>query len=101
MPDSAPQPEALRRRAVALAIGLTANTPLAPQRYERRLLARYQAGELTIDEVLAQLERSTYQVLYYSRATQAPTEADLQALVAQARTYNAEQCGKPCLPTWG
>lgn len=33
--------EALRRRAVAAAIALTENTPLAPKRYERQLLARY------------------------------------------------------------
>jgi hypothetical protein len=71
-----------------MAVALTANTPLAPKRYEQQLLARYQTGELTIDEVLAQLERSTYHVLYHSRATQAPTDADLQALLAQARTYN-------------
>ena len=83
--------EATRRRAVAAAVGLTANTPLAPKRYERQLLARYQTGELTIDDVLALLEQSTYHVLYRSRATQAPTETDLQALLEQSRTYNTHQ----------
>jgi hypothetical protein len=78
MADHSPQPEALRRRAVAMAVGLTANTPMAPKRYERQLLARYQTGELTIDEVLDRLARSTYHVFYHSRATQAATEADLQ-----------------------
>jgi hypothetical protein len=91
MADSPPQQEAVRRRAVAVAVALKANTPLAPKRYEKQLLARYQAGELTIDEVLALLDSSTYHVLYRSRATQAPTEADLQALLEQARTYNAQQ----------
>lgn len=82
--------EAARRRAVTAAIALTANTPLAPKRYERQLLARYQTGELTIDEVIALLDNSTYHVFYRSRATQAPTvEADLQALLEWSRTYNA------------
>jgi hypothetical protein len=89
MVDSPHLQEAARRRAVTAAIALTANTPLAPKRYERQLLARYQTGELTIDEVLAQLEESTYHVLYRSRATQAPTEVDLQALLKWSRTYNA------------
>lgn len=83
--------EALRRRNVAAAIAFTANTSLAPKRYERQLLARYQAGEMTIDEVIALLDESIYHVLYRSRATQAFTEADLQALLEQSRTYNAQQ----------
>jgi hypothetical protein len=83
--------ETRRRRAVALAVGLTANTPLAPKRYERQLLMRYQMGELTIDEVLAHLESSTYHVFYRSRATHALTETALQALLEQSRTYNAAQ----------
>jgi hypothetical protein len=90
MVDSPHLQEAARRRAVAAAIALTANTPLAPKRYERQLLARFQMGELTIDEVLALLDNSPYHVLYRSRATQAPTEADLQALLEWSRTYNAQ-----------
>jgi hypothetical protein len=90
MANSPPQQEAERQRAVALAVALTANTPLAPKRYERQLLARYQTGELTIDEVLVRLEQSTYHVLYRSRATSAPTEATLQALLEWSRTYNAQ-----------
>jgi hypothetical protein len=81
--------EAVHRRAVAAAVSLTANTPLAPKRYERQLLALYQTGELSIDEVLTRLEESPYHVLYRSRATHAPTEADLQALLEWSRTYNA------------
>jgi hypothetical protein len=91
MADSPHSPEAARRRAVAAAVALTAHTPLAPKRYERQLLARYQAGDLSIDEVLAQLERSTYHVLYRSRATRALPRTELQALLEQARTYNAQQ----------
>jgi hypothetical protein len=91
MADLPLSPEARRRRAVATAVWLTANTPLAPTRYERQLLARYQTGELRIDEVLAHLEQSTYHVLYHSRATTAPTEANLQALLERSRSYNAHQ----------
>ena len=82
--------EALRRRAVALAVALTADTPLAPNHYERQLLALYQVGELTIDDVLARVEESIYHVLYRSQATPAPTEADLQALLEWSRFYNAQ-----------
>lgn len=80
-----------RRRAVAAAVGLTANTPLAPKRYERQLLAQYQTGILTIDEVIDLLDNSPYHVLYRSRATHVPTEADLQALLEWSRTYNAQR----------
>ena len=89
MADSSHLQEAKRRRAVAFAVALTANTPVAPKRYERQLLARYQTGELTIDDVLALLDKSTYHVLYRSRATHAPTESDSQALLEWSRTYNA------------
>jgi hypothetical protein len=75
MADISHLSEDKRRRAVAAAF--TANTPLAPQRYERQLLTPYQAGELTIDEVLARLESSTYHLLYRSRATQPITQAEL------------------------
>jgi hypothetical protein len=40
------------RPFVAAAIALTVNTPLIPELYERQLLARYQAGEVSIDHVL-------------------------------------------------
>lgn len=62
-------PEAARRRAVVMAVALTAGTPLAPQRYERQLLARYQTGDLAIEEVLDLLATSVYEVLYRSRTT--------------------------------
>ena len=90
MDDSSPLQEAQRRRLVAAAVGLTANTPLAPKRYERQLLARYQTGDLTIEEVIDLLDTSTYHVLYRSRATHALTEADLQALLDWSRPYNAQ-----------
>lgn len=82
--------EAARRRAVAAIIRFTANTPLAPPRYERQLLGRYQAGELTIDAVLALLETSTYHVFYRSRATPNLALADVEALVDWSRQYNAQ-----------
>ncbi|MBJ6110797.1 hypothetical protein JAO73_17365 [Hymenobacter sp. BT523] len=44
-----------RQRLVMTALRLTENTALAPQAYERALLDRFVAGELTIDEVLQRL----------------------------------------------
>jgi hypothetical protein len=81
---------AQRRRAVAAVLALTENTALAPGRYERQLLARYEQGELAIDQVLALLDAAPYQILYRSRATARPTVADLQHLLHQARTHNAD-----------
>jgi hypothetical protein len=82
--------EATRRRAVAAAVALTANTALAPLRYEQQLLACYQVGELTIDEVLALLQTSVYHVLYHSRTTLGLILADVEALVDWSRHYNAQ-----------
>lgn len=58
--------EAERRRAVAYVVALTANTPLAPERYERHLMWRYEEGDLTVDQLLELLAASTYRVLYSS-----------------------------------
>ena len=79
----------LRQRAVAFAVNMAAGTALAPQRYECELLALYEAGTLTLDEVSELLDLSVYQVLYHSRARAAPTEAQLQELLAQSGAYNA------------
>jgi hypothetical protein len=89
MRRSASTNKSFRQRIVAWALAMTTNTPLAPQRYERKLLARYERGELTIDRVLELLEASIYQVLYYSRATQQPTESQLQELLEELHRYNA------------
>jgi hypothetical protein len=90
MPEPHLDTAELRRRAVAWVVALTANTALAPGRYERQLLDRYEQGELTIDQVLKALDTATYQVLYRSRATSLPTEADLQHLLDHARAHNAQ-----------
>jgi hypothetical protein len=82
--------EAARRRAVAWAIAMAVDTPLAPKRYEVHLLARYQQGELSLDEVSQLLDESVYHVLYCSQATYFPSEAQLQDLLAWSRTYNAQ-----------
>lgn len=47
MNDASLITETQRRRVVNWAAAMTANTSLAPQRYERQLLARYQQGQLT------------------------------------------------------
>lgn len=84
--------QAERSRIVARAVAVTANTALAPRRYERQLLDRYQRGELTIDQVISLLDASIYQVLYHSVAVQPFTEAQLQALLEQARGFNGRHC---------
>jgi hypothetical protein len=88
MTNSLPS-EAARRRAVAWAIAVLAETPLAPKRYELLLLERYQVGALTLDQVSQLLEQSVYHVLYRSQATYFPNEAQLQDLLEWSRTYNA------------
>jgi hypothetical protein len=90
MAESTLHTVAQRRRAVAWVLALTHDTALAPGRYERQLLARYEQGELTIDQVLDLLDQATYQILYRRRATALPTESDLQRLLDQARVDNAE-----------
>ncbi|MGI4741607.1 MAG: BLUF domain-containing protein [Janthinobacterium lividum] len=91
MADAPHLQEAARRHIVAAAVAFTAGTPLAPKCYERQFLAYYQAGILTIDEVMDLLDNSIYHVLYSSRATSALTEDDLQALLGGSRTHNAQQ----------
>ncbi|UOQ64285.1 BLUF domain-containing protein [Hymenobacter volaticus] len=81
---------AQRQRAVAMAVALTTDTSLAPQRYERHLLSIYQHGILTIEEVVELLDLSVYQVLYHSRVTKLPSEADLANLLEWSRNFNAE-----------
>ncbi|GAB3635136.1 hypothetical protein GCM10027422_07260 [Hymenobacter arcticus] len=83
-----PESEEQRRRAVTAAVALTANTPQAPQRYERQLLDRYQRGEITIEQVISLLNASIYQVLYHSQATGTVSEGELQSLLAEARSFN-------------
>ncbi|WP_426059890.1 BLUF domain-containing protein [Hymenobacter sp. B1770] len=90
MPEPTLTTAAQRQRAVAWVLALTANTLLAPGRYERQLLDRYKDGGLILDEVLALLVAAPYQLLYRSRATTLPTEADLQRLLDQSREWNAE-----------
>lgn len=84
--------QAERSRIVARAVAVTANTALAPQRYERQLLDRYQRGELTINQVISLLDNSTYQILYHSVAVQSFTETEIQALLEQARGFNGQHC---------
>lgn len=47
-----------RHRAVAFGLAFTENTPLAPTYFEKQLLARYLRGTLTLDQVVACLEKS-------------------------------------------
>ncbi|MFC6224527.1 BLUF domain-containing protein [Hymenobacter artigasi] len=90
MNDASLITESQRQRAVDWAVAMTANTALSPQRYERQLLARYQAGHLTIDQVIELLDTSVYQVLYRSRATAPLSEEALGQLLHTARRFNVE-----------
>lgn len=80
--------EAQRRRAIAWATALTANTPLAPQAYERELLERFARGELDLDQVLLALDTQVQYVLYRSQAVQPFTASQLTDLLAESRAYN-------------
>lgn len=46
-----------RSRVVAWGLAMTANTRIAPAEYERKLLAAFVEGDLTLDEVLLHLEK--------------------------------------------
>ena len=46
-----------RRKAVAFGLAFTKNTSLAPGPYEKQLLARCVRGALTLDQVLACLDK--------------------------------------------
>ena len=70
-----------RRKAVALVVALTANTRLAPERYDRHLPDRFERGELTLDGMEALLDARVHQVLYHRHATASCSEADLQDLL--------------------
>lgn len=78
-----------RRRAVAWAVALTTGTPLAPRYYERQLLARFERGELTLDQIEQRLAAGVYHLLYHSRATHPPDDDQLRALLGQSRAHNA------------
>ena len=80
---------AQRRHAVEWVLNVTADTALAPGRYERQLLARFEQGELPLDEMIGLLKAATYYLLYRSHATARPTAAELEDMLGQARVYNA------------
>ncbi|WP_158011084.1 BLUF domain-containing protein [Hymenobacter lapidarius] len=64
-----------------------ASTPHA-RHYEHQLLSRYQRQEVSCEQVLTLLDASPYHVLYRSHATRPFSEAQLQELLAAARSYN-------------
>jgi len=80
--------EADRRRAIAWAVALTAETHLAPDQYEWELLERYARGELVLDEVLRLLDGRVYHLLYRSQARRPFNRVDLACLVEQSRIWN-------------
>ncbi|OUJ66100.1 BLUF domain-containing protein, partial [Hymenobacter crusticola] len=82
--------EAARRRAIAWATALAANTPLEPQAYEQALLDEYAVGALTLEQVLRLLDERVKHVLYRSRATQAFTEEQISELLETSRAWNEQ-----------
>ncbi len=88
--------EAARRRAIAWAIALTADTAWAPEQCESDLLESYALGELTIEQVLLQLDTrapfttAVQYVLYRSRAAHPLTPAQLTDLLEESRAYNEQ-----------
>ena len=64
------------------------NTSLVPSLEEQALLERYAQGELTLNQVLAQLDHQVHHVLYRSRATSPLTLEQLTDLLDEARSYN-------------
>jgi hypothetical protein len=45
-----------RERAVAWALTITRNTPLAPKDHEQQLLEKFVLGEMSLDDVIRSLE---------------------------------------------
>jgi hypothetical protein len=85
-----PQDEAQRRRAVAWAIALTANTHLAPEQYETELLEQYAQGIFSLDQVLFQLDNRVQHILYRSQAVQLLTATQRTELLEQSRAWNEQ-----------
>jgi hypothetical protein len=82
--------EVQRRRAIAWAIALTADTPLEPEQYEYDLLECYAQGTLTLDQVLSKLDNRVQHVLYRSRATVLLTPGQLNDLLEESRAWNKQ-----------
>lgn len=80
--------EEARRRAIAWAVALTVETPLAAGPYESELLEHYAQGTLTLDQVLKLLDQRVHHLLYRSRAVQAFTASDLTALQEVSLVWN-------------
>ncbi|WP_375435961.1 BLUF domain-containing protein [uncultured Hymenobacter sp.] len=77
------------RWTFARVLALTQKPAFPPSAYEQQLLASYQRGERTLDELVDLLETSTYQVLYHSRATPLPSLLQLRNILDHSRDYNA------------
>ncbi|MVN77037.1 hypothetical protein GO988_11940 [Hymenobacter sp. HMF4947] len=82
------QDEAQRRRAIALAIALTADTHLAPDQYEFDLLESYAQGERTLNQVLLELDTRVQHLLYRSQAVELLTAVQLTELLEESRAWN-------------
>ena len=82
------QDEGQRRRAIAWAVALTAETHLAPDQYEFDLLEAYAGGQQTLSQVLHQLDTRVQHLLYRSQAVYPLTSGQLTELLEQSRAWN-------------
>jgi hypothetical protein len=82
------QTEVARRRAIAWAVALTADTLLAPESYEWELLEEYAKGVYTLDQVLHLLDNRVHHLLYRSRATRPFSSVELTTLQEQSLVWN-------------
>ena len=84
------EPTPQHRRSFSRALALLEHTVSYSSTYERQLLASYQRGEQTIEQVACLLETSPYQLLYHSQATPLPSLPYLRDILLHSQRYNAD-----------
>lgn len=84
------EPTPQHRRSFSRALALLEHTVSYPSAYERQLLASYQRGEHTFEQIAGLLEASPYQLLYHSQATPLPSLPYLRDILRHSQRYNAE-----------
>lgn len=84
------EPSPQHRRSFSRALALLEHTVSHPSAYERQLLAGYQRGEQTLEQIAGLLETSPYQLLYHSQATPLPSLPHLRDILLHSQHYNAE-----------
>lgn len=83
--------DAQNQRAIAWAVALKTQEKVGPMRYEQELVASYTRAELSLEQVLGQLDTRIHHILYHSRTRQPQGASDLTALVEQSKAWNQAQ----------